>query len=505
MLVFDQYRGDYPTRFANVGGKRGFERLKAQGTWFDRCYYGYAATQTASGHATLLSGCNPHKSGIVANTFCMVYPRQCVNAARDTAGQATPQLLVVPTVGEILRRKESRSKVVGVGLKDRSVVLMCGNNANAVVFANENTGEWETSEYYQSPSWLDTVRQTCALTAYAGRTWQSSLPDRVPPANDDAPWEGSFSDGSRTFPHALADTGTRNVVADVLLSPYSLEALYNVVCTAIKAEGLGADNFTDILAIGASTTDYLGHTFGPDSREVQEMYVHTDKMVERLIDHLDSVVGRSRYVLAVTSDHGVASVPEYLTTTTPGVPPIDAGRLHSSAVKNVVDSVLSAQWGKPPTGWLTEVALPHIYLNPSAISWANATTSQVVTAAVQALQPMVGVGLAYSSKAVMQGQCPPHTTAELCKLLVHDVFDGRVGDVLVYPKPYWIVGSKPTTHGTPWDYDRWVPLMILGGGLGEGVNHSPVEPADLAPTLAKILGIELPSTDGHTLPSAIRE
>lgn len=499
VLSFDQYRGDYVTRFASITGDKGFKRMQNEGAWYSHCYFGHAVTQTGPGHATLLTGCYAAKHGIVANNFCNAVDDECFYCATDAKGQASAWLMTKPTVGEVLKTTSPESKVVAVTIKDRAAVLMAGNTADAVVFTNNTSGNWETSTHYPTPRWLDDVSEKYSLANYRGQVWQTVLADSIA-ALDAAPWEGSLSDGSKTFPHHIS-TNDSMAVADAMLTPFSLEALFNVCMTSLHAEQLGRDSTPDMLLIGASTTDLVGHVFGPDSREVQELYVHADSFVERLIDTLDNNIGRDNYVLFVTSDHGVTPVPEYTRhQKNPGQPSIDAGRIHSKDMKALLEKELTQQYGKPPNNWVSHIYAPHVYLSSEAIAWANVSPDTVAQKAAEIIRTVKGVGLAFSTSALRQGECPPGADEALCNLLKNDLHPDHAGQVIMYPKPFWIVGSKTTTHGSPWEYDRWVPLLILGRGFGFGEDTTPVEPVDIAATIARTLGLYLDNVDGEALP-----
>lgn len=498
VLSFDQYRGDYIERFSKVGGQRGFQRMVSEGRWFSHCYFGHAVTQTGPGHATLLSGCYAAKHGIVSNNFCSVDDNGCFYCATDTVGQASATLMQVPTVGDVLKEQSPSSKVVGIALKDRAAVLMAGNHADVVIFNNAKTGNWETSTHYPTPKWLKSVSDKFSLVNYRNHTWDAVIPDSIA-AYDAAPWEGTLSDGRTTFPHHISATDTI-AVADALLTPYSLEALFNVTATAIHAEQLGRDTVPDLLLIGASTTDIVGHAFGPDSREVQELFVHADRFLERLIDTLDQSVGRDNYILVVTSDHGVTPIPEFtLHQKIPSEPSIDAGRIRSKDIKTLLEAELTSQYGKPPNNWVGNIYPPHIYFNKEALAWSDVPADTIAEKAAQIVRSVRGIGIAFSTAALRKGICPPGTDATLCTLFKNDAHPQHAGQIMMYPKPYWVVGSKPTTHGSPWEYDRWVPLMILGGGFGFGEDATPVEPVDIAPTIASLLGIVLSNVDGRPL------
>ncbi len=501
VLSFDQYRGDFVTKFRSTAGSRGFQRMIREGAWYSRCLFGHASTLTGPGHATLLTGCYSHRTGIVGNDFCDRDLDTCLYCAEDETGEPSAFLLRTPTVGDVLNTVHPDSKVIGISLKDRAALLMAGKQADAVVFLDYDTGRYRTSNLYASPTWLPELNAQCSLDRYAGMVWNAEVTDSQNIAIDDQPWEAGLSSGRRTFPHVMSSADVATTVEDVTKSPFSLQSLMKAVLMIVKAESLGADGNPDLLVVGASMTDHLGHAFGAESREVQEMYLHADRAVELLIDSLDVLVGRNRYMLVVTSDHGVAPVPEQLLANRkPGEPAIDAGRIRYDACTMAVETALTDAFGKPPSQWVWKTHLPNLYLDHKAIAWTGKQTDSVVSVAVRAVQQVPGVGVVVKGNDLLGGTCPPNTSGDLCWAMLKAAAVDRTGDVVVYPKPYWIFGSNATTHGTPWEYDRWVPLLIIGGGVVQQKIESPVGPADVAPTLARLWNLDLGIIDGRPLP-----
>lgn len=500
LVSFDQYRGDFPQRFQRIAGNRGFQRLMSEGAWFSRCLLDYATTQTGPGHATLLTGCNPGKTGITANDMCDRQEGYCVYCARTPNGIVSPYLLRVPTVGDQLRTLWPDSKVVGLALKDRAAVLMAGHSPTAAVFLDFENGRFTTSDYYPKPSWLSTLADSISMLRCSGFIWNSEVPESVMYAEDDVPWERTFSNQQRTFPHTISDGDTASIVSDATMSPFSMDVLFDAFHFILRMENMGADNTPDVFAIGVSSTDLLGHHFGPDSKEVMEMYVHADRFVEKLIDTLDAVVGREHYQLVVTSDHGIAPIPELLLRhNQKGVPPIDAGRLPYALARNITDSILTQQFGRPPQSWVWEVHLPHVYLNDASVQWSGLNRDSVARIVAKEIAAVPGIGVAIASADITKDDCKKQYSSELCALLRNDVAHARTGDIIIYPKPYWIFGTTPATHGSPWEYDRWVPLFWFGGNVAAREHKQQVSPADIAPTMAKQWGITLPEANGRTL------
>jgi len=502
-VSFDQHRGDFYQAFQRFIGTRGFSRIAREGVVFDRCYYTHANNITGPGHAAIMSGCYPWKTGIVGNDFCDARTGVCGYCADDTSGRKSAGNVEVPTVGDILRRVSPRSNVIGVSLKDRASILMAGKSATACVWYDHSAGGWTTSSAYRTPSWLPELRSTITARTYEGAVWQTEIPDSLAPAIDDVLGEGTIpgNRGRSTFPYALnAPVETDTFTTQLALSPYSMRMLFDATRIIIDRAKLGKDAATDILCIGVSTPDYVGHLFGPDSREVQELYVHADREIAHLIDDLDKRIGRSKYLLVITSDHGVGPIPEVIRNAAePQGVRVDAGRLRSSDIKTMINMKLTQHFGTPLGGeWIERIIPPSIYLRDSALLGVN--EREIIDTVVATLRRHPQLAIVATPSSLLDGAVPPGVDTATATAVRRSMHRQRSGHVVMYPKRYWIFGSNPATHGTPYDYDQWVPLMLLGNRVTSQTPMAMVAPVDLAPTLAKMLGIRLPSADGRQLP-----
>jgi predicted AlkP superfamily pyrophosphatase or phosphodiesterase len=501
VVSFDQMRGDFATRFEKVyqsknGG--GFARIRREGVDFESCYYRHASNITGPGHASLLTGCYPAKTGIVGNEFCDEQTKTCGYCAQDTAKVFSASKLLVPTLGDLLRQRSPLSKTVGVGLKDRASILMVGNNASACIWFDAEQRRFATSSAYKQPQWLERFNKRYSVERYAGRTWTSRIPADIG-AEDNVAAEGRFPEGDGTFPHHVLDKKHDDFTASFLLSPFSMELLFDAALFAVQQEKLGKDANTDVLCIGVSTTDYVGHVYGPDSREVQELYVHADLMMERLINNLDKTVGRENYVLVVTSDHGVAPVPEILQRQAEQQKAvIDAGRIKKSEVKRAIDSAIASAIGPRSNNasYIKQAYEPSIYID---LSNDDPKKPRAIEAAVQVLRSHPGLAVVATASDIANNRKPPTVDDTTWSYVRNSFYPGRSGDIVYYPKRYWIIGGNVATHGTPHDYDRWVPLMFLGGGLKPQIRKDAVAPVDVAPTLGTMLGVTMDNIDGAAI------
>lgn len=501
VVSFDQYRGDYPKRFAPFADRRGFARMRAEGAEFTKCLFGHATTKTGPGHATLLTGANAARTGVTGNDMCDLRSDSCFNCA-DVS------LLEMPTIGDLLRTKNAKSKVIGISQKDRAAILMAGRKANAVIWVDKNSGTFTTSSDYPTPPWLTSVAATWTMKNYAGLTWKAEIPESKEPAVDDVPWERTPDAGRRTpdavrrtFPYRLPPITQSKWYYDVAITPYAVDAVFGATLDVMEREKLGRDVHPDLLCVGISATDFLGHLYGPDSREVQEMYVHCDRWLGRMIDTLDAKVGRKNYVLIVTSDHGIASIPESVNANLrPREPKIDAGRRTDGQVRARADSALTRAFGKPlQSSWVKNLYLPSIYLDHDHLERKQVNVTAAIDVLERTFSSMPGMGIVARSDELAKGKCPDNADAELCELVRQAYHPARSGEMMLFPKPNWVLGDDVAEHGTPWDYDRWVPLMLIGGPVKKQSSKAAVSPADIAPTIAAWWGLTMPPIDGKPL------
>jgi len=505
VVSFDQMRGDFAARFApfyqsKKGG--GFGRLQREGLDYKQCYYRHASNITGPGHASLLTGCYPAKTGIVGNDFCDGASLTCGYCVRDDSTTFSARNLKVPTLSDALRVRSPKSKTVSIALKDRAAILMAGHSANACLWVDAQSLMFETSAAYPTPTWLRSLnaRVRDSIAACENRAWSAIIPVSLNPAVDSVSEEGSYPTGGTTFPHVLPQRTHEKFAASFLISPFSMNVLFDAAMQAMDREKLGKDRYTDILCIGVSSTDYVGHVYGPDSREIQELYVHADMAMERLIHHLDKRIGRNKYLLVVTSDHGVAPIPELIKNqAVQQRAEIDAGRISRKHMKTFVDSVITSIIGPPTVGGshIRQAFEPSIYLELSKLD--ETRKREVIGNVVEALRGYPGLGVVASSHELAATTKPSGIDDSTWKYVRMSYHEDRSGDIVYYPKRYWIIGGNVTTHGTPHDYDQWVPLMMLGGGVVPRQSEERVAPVDIAPTLGKILGIEMPGIDGRAL------
>lgn len=507
LIVVDQMRAEYLTRYASLWSG-GFKRLLEQGAIYDQAFYPYLNTVTCAGHATLGTGAWPATHGIILNQWFhrdVDDVRPCTadrSATTYTYGAAeggdghSAEQLTRPTLGELLRGRWRQSRVVTMSMKARSAIMMAGRNATAVTWLGGNG--WQTSSAFGRPR--PEVARFLAAQPYTNdrdAVWERLHPVQAYTGADDGVGERPATGWTSTFPHPLSGTakGTFHDLWEE--SPYSDAYLGAMAAAAIRDFRLGQRNIPDFLGVSFSATDLVGHSFGPDSHEVQDVLARLDRTLDRLLSTLDATVGRDRYVLAFSADHGVATVPEAAQAA--GRP---AGRVPLGSVRATVEKALA---GLGPGRHVARAEYTQVYLTRETQAKVTAAT---VAPALTALRALPGVGAAVWNGALETS--PEGISPELLAAVRASHVPGRSGDITILPQPGWIfvLGNSPnggdgTTHGSPHVYDQHVPLVFLGAAFRPGHYGTRVTPADVAPTLAATVGLPIRDVEGRPLTEAV--
>lgn len=511
VISIDQFRADYLARFgdqylpAKTGsGPGGFRYLQSRGAWYPDCRYEHYRTVTAVGHAILGTGAQPSLSGIVGNDWFNRETKKAVYSTDDpdtrVVGAApgsketpmSPANLLVTTVGDELELATgNQAKTVALSLKDRASILMAGHRADTVVWFDETTGGWVSSAYYckdgKLPSWVEEFNNRKLADQLKQKPWEPMVSDetlrRV--------WNPKG--GSLRFSHKLSGSG----YGAFTTSPAGSDFLFAAARRAVEAEGLGQDEIPDILTLNLACNDYVGHRFGPDSPEVLDISVQTDRQLSEFLTFLEGAVpgGLKNVTFAISADHGVANVPEVNAASG-----VSASRAVVATLRATAEKALDAVANDD---WIQSIANGEIYFNEATLARHPEVTREALELkVVEALRSERGVYLSVGKTAVLQGRVPQN---ELGRRITHNIHPQRSGDVVIILQPHWLPGSAPTgtgtSHGTPFAYDTHVPLLIAGAGVVPGVYTQPVAPSQLAPSLSFLLGCARPSAaDGALLP-----
>jgi len=528
LVVFDQLRGDYLQRWQALYGEGGFRRLQEEGAWFQNCHYPYGYTVTGAGHASLLTGCSPDRHGIVGNdwyerdageVYCVAADRheQVPPSTRDPqtkkprrTGGVSPERMLVPTLGDVLKDATGgKSKVVGLSFKDRSAILPTGHRADACYWFDGNLGGFVTSTFYgrRLHPWVARFNEERPGDAWFGRSWTPLRPDidyaRYSGA-DDVVGEGKGYAQGREFPHPMnggAKTPVKGYYDALYNSPFGNDLLLDLAKRAIVAEDLGRHAQPDLLCISFSSNDSIGHTWGPDSQEVLDTTLRSDRTMKELLEFLDERVGKGNYVVALTADHGVCPLPEVSQARG-----IDAARVSDSLLKQEAEAFLAERHGTRDQGisWIEAVSGPYIYLNQKLIRERHLKPRVVETELAQWCRGRPGVHTAYTASQLesMEGLA----FDDMGRRMARSHHPGRTGEVVIVPKPYYLFSSpfsSGTTHGTPHPYDTHVPLLVFGPGVKVGPHSEGVTPQAIAAIFAHFLGIPPPASAEAEVPKSL--
>ena len=518
VIVVDQMRGDYIERYGHQWTK-GLRRLVQQGAWFRQAAYTYMNTITCAGHSTIGTGTFPTTHGMILNEWWDRELGKQVSCTEDanakTVSYGSPEAraqysgwrLQATTLADELRAQLSgRPRVITVSLKARSAIGLAGHGGDAVTWFHDASGAWVTSSAYaEAPvAAVEKFVKANPVDAYLGKKWRRALPESEYLFPDDAEGERPPRGWTRAFPHqlkGLADKADAHFYDVWKQTPYSDAYLGKMAATLADEFGLGKDETPDFLGISFSALDLTGHDFGPRSHEVQDVLIGLDATIGKLLSHLDKTVGAANYVVGLTADHGVAPIPEQATREG-----LEAGRIALDELAARIEKAIEAFFG--PGKHVVRMRYTEIYFAPGIYEQLKAEP-KAMRAVMEAIAETPGIARVFRGDEMTAQRNSGDTMTRATAL---SYFAGRSGDLVMVPKPYWLLVSTSrdlatgdaTTHGTWYAYDARVPLILMGLGIQRGSYLGAASPADIAPTLAFLCGITLPRVDGRVLAEALR-
>jgi predicted AlkP superfamily pyrophosphatase or phosphodiesterase len=514
-IIVDQFRYDYIERFWDLFGNEGFKRLINEGALFTNANYEYVPTYTACGHASIFSGSVPALNGIVGNLwFDRESGKQRIMVGDDNAhlvtgkgvsprgGAASPRTLIGTTIGDQMRLSNNfQSKVIATSLKDRSAVLPGGQRPNGAYWFSDADGQFVTSDYYfkELPSWVKKFETEKSADKYFGMKWDRALPASAYARSQAEKLPIQRSTLGAQFPYVVTggdEKPGQKFYGAFQLTPFSTEYLAEFGKAALDAESLGADEFTDLLSISFSAPDLTGHYYGPDSPEIEDTYFRLDRVIADLLSYVDRKVGLGNTIIFVTGDHGVAPIPEY--SRSKG---FDAVRIPGRDVIDAANKALEARFGQGK--WVLNLVNDQLYLDQKLIAEKKVDPAEAERVAGEAVLSMEGVVNYFTRTEIAGGRMPVGVVA---RRVTNGFYRKRSGDVWVVTKPFsfFMEGDLPTTHGSPYNYDTHVPVILFGSGVRPGRYNVECSPTDIAPTLAAMLGIEPPpNRTGRVLAEAM--
>jgi predicted AlkP superfamily pyrophosphatase or phosphodiesterase len=559
LVVFDQMRGDYIQKWQPLFGKDGFARLQAEGAWYVNCHYPYAITATGPGHSSMLTGCGPDVHGIIGNTWYDRASGAVVNCSESirytrvpplpknlpkdelldeikereekekkkgveesetkTEGGSkekpygTPDRLLAPTFGDAIKLATGgKAKVFGLSFKDRSALLPVGAKADGAYWLDSADGMIVTSSFYRDAvhSWINELNTKRLADQWFGKTWERLRADLdyVKFSGPDAVvGEGKGIRQGVTFPHPMNGGLKRPGKAyyDALAtSPFGNDFLLEMVRAAVVSEKLGRHDVPDLLSVSFSSNDFAGHAWGPDSQEVLDVTLRSDRQLAALLKLLDEEVGAGKYLLCLTADHGICPLPEVSAKRG-----LDARRVSMRPILTLAETYLRRVYepeapADAKTKFIENRTGLWIYLNQKLIASRGLKVSDVARTLAEFLEQQEGVGRAFT-RADLEGELDAYDA--IGQRLRKAYHPDRAGDVSFILKPYWLEGDPKTAtgtlHGTPYPYDTHVPLLVFGPNVKSGIRREEVVPATIASIFAKALGIAPPAKAEYAVPAGL--
>lgn len=499
-IVVDQMRYDYLTRFAERYGNGGFMRMINEGFNCKNNHFNYIPTYTAPGHTSVYTGTTPAVHGIIGNDWYDKDSKQSVYCAgddsvasvgtSDVAGKMSPHRMKVSTITDQLKlATQMRGKVIGISIKDRGAILPAGHAANAAFwFHGKNEGSWITSTYYMNelPKWVKDFNKSKAAEKYK-TTWETLYPigTYLESGSDKNDFEGKFTgEEAAVFPHELKKLWDQNGEFDLIKStPYGNSLTADFAIAALDGEHLGDDNITDFLAVSFSSTDYVGHKFGVNSKEVEDTYLRLDKDLERLFEALDKKVGKGQYTVFLTADHGAVHVPAYLESVK-----IPAGYFDGEAFKDRFQKFLKKRFDNDKL--VENMSNFQIFLDMKEVKETKEDLDDIEEAIANEILTYPGVAEAYTATDIRTHDY----TQGMPYLLQKGYNHKRSGNVLFVLEPGVISYQRTgSTHGSGYNYDTQAPLLFYGKGIHKGATTERTEITDIAPTIAALLGVAFPN------------
>lgn len=496
-IVVDQMRWDYLYRFSNRYESGGFKRLLSQGFSCENTFIPYSPTHTAAGHACVYSGSVPALNGIVGNSWYSKELGRTVYCTEDTTaksigttsdeGEMSPRNLWATTVTDELRLATNfKSKTIGIALKDRGSVLPAGHLANGAYWFDNATGSLISSSYYMQtlPEWMVRFNNKRLPDTYMAKNWNTLFPiaTYTQSTADEKPYENNFpGGGGTTFPH-LTDKITKNKYEAFRATPYGNTYTVDAAKAAIEGENLGNNGVTDFLTLSFSSTDYVGHAYGPNSVEVEDVYLRLDKDLADLLSYLDSKVGKNQYLLFLTADHAVAHASGFAKEMRLITPPANTANLQKS-----VNDAVRKEFGEGK--YILAFTNYQVHLNNELIA-ANkidrAALKQTIIRTIAKLPEIFSVVDLENAQAA--------TLPEPVKNSLINGYNYKLSGELQYLfKPQFGGYEKGAAHGYWNPYDSHIPLLWFGWNIKSGKTNKEVYMTDIAPTVAAMLQIQMPN------------
>lgn len=498
-IIVDQMRQEYLYKFADRYSEGGFKRMMNEGFMMKNGHYNYIPTYTGPGHASVYTGTTPATHGIIGNTWYVRSLNKSIYCAEDSTvtnvggtpsnGQISPKNMLTTTITDELRfATNKRSKVVGLAIKDRGASLPAGHLGDAYWYDSEN-GDFMTSTYYYDslPKWVQDFNAKKLPDSYLSKTWEPLYPIETykQSINDNNDFEAPFiGKETPTFPYILDSLKANNDNYGLIsATPFGNSLTLDFTYAAIEGEQLGKRGETDFLAVSFSSPDYIGHRFGPASKEVEDNYLRLDLEMEKFLNYLDKTYGKGEYLVFLSADHGVSDVATYMASEN-----IPAGNLNVAYITGQLKGYTQQKYGVGE--WIVNISNEQIFLNSELAKEKGVNISDMEEDLAKFLLKFKGIKEVYTSTSMRNSAF----TQDRPALLQMGYNHKSSGELLVILEPGWLTGgARGTSHGTGYSYDTNVPIMFFGWGVKHGSSSRRVSITDIAPTLSMMLDIRLPN------------
>lgn len=497
-IVIDQMRWDYLYRYQDRYTDGGFKRLLNEGFTAENTNIDYVPTVTAIGHSTVYTGSVPSIHGIAGNDFIIQKTGKSMYCTEDTtvktvgssssAGEMSPRNLLSTTMTDELKLATNfRSKVIGIAIKDRGGILPAGHSADAAYWFDDESGNWITSTYYMNelPKWVNDFNNQKLAKKYLDQNWKPLFPleTYVQSEKDDSRFEAKFSGtAAPVFPYETSAMYGKDF-GIIRTTPYGNTITLDLAKAAIEHEKMGQRDITDFLAVSLSSTDYIGHRFGPNSIEAEDTYLRLDRELSAFLSYLDSKVGKGNYTVFISADHGAAHNPNFLVSHN-----IPAGLFPTSTVAKELNAHLAQEFKHERL--VISLSNYQVSLNNALIEKNNLDEDAIKKACIRLLKKREDIAFVVDMENVQQATIPE----ELKNKIINGYNRERSGVIQIVLKPGYFSGSSTgTTHGTWNPYDTHIPFVLMGWGVKHGSTHRPTGMTDIASTISALLRIQAPN------------
>ena len=510
-IVVDQMRWDFLYRYTSRYSNNGFKRLLAEGFTCENAFIPYTPTVTAAGHTCIYTGSVPAIHGIVGNNWWDKQEQRNVYCSEDKTvktvggpdggnGKMSPKNMLVTTIGDEIRLANNfRSKVIGVALKDRGSILPAGHSATAAYWYDINSGNWITSTYYMNelPKWAADFNAKKVVDAYYQNGWNTLYPANTykQSTTDEKDYENKpFGSDQKGFPYSLKQFAGKTY-SYIATTPFGNSMTFDMAKAALDNEQLGKGSETDMLCVSLSSTDYVGHSFGPNSIETEDTYLRLDKDLGDFLSYLDATVGKGNYTVFLSADHGVAHVPGFMKENK-----LPGGTFNETIAVKELNSNLKEKFGLDKA--VLNIMNYQVHLNNGAIDSAKADKEAVNKAIISYLLKQEAVSQVFKISELVATPLPN----KIKEMLSNGYFPNRSGDIQIILKPGYIDGGKTgTTHGLWAPYDSHIPMVFYGWGVKHGHTNSETYMTDIAATITALLHVQMPSgCIGHVVEEALK-